>query len=187
MDHYQDIKIVPDPEFPISMLMNSLFSKLHRVLVQLQSHQVGISFPRVRDKQKILGDVLRLHGSVQSLQHLQSQNWLKGMADHLELADIIPVPGSTQHCQVRRVQVKSNVERLRRRYRKRHGITEQEAIAMIPESVEKRVNLPFLQLKSRSTGQSFRLFVEHHPPQKQAEAGRFNTYGLSTTATIPWF
>ncbi|MET0043908.1 MAG: type I-F CRISPR-associated endoribonuclease Cas6/Csy4, partial [Candidatus Thiodiazotropha sp. 6PLUC3] len=30
MDHFQDLQILPDPEFSTPMLMNALFAKLHR-------------------------------------------------------------------------------------------------------------------------------------------------------------
>ena len=33
MDHYLDIRLLPDPEFPAPLLMNALFTKLHRALV----------------------------------------------------------------------------------------------------------------------------------------------------------
>ena len=187
MDHYQDITVVPDPEFPSPMLMNALFAKLHRALVQYGHNKIGVSFPQVETDKPSLGNLLRLHGSPSSLQALQSQIWLRGMRDHTELSGIDPVPAMVQYRRVRRVQVKSNVERIRRRYCKRHGVTEQEAIILIPDSVEKRAKLPYLQLNSQSTGQSFRLFVEHLPTQAHAEAGQFTSYGLSTTATIPWF
>jgi len=188
MDHYLDIKILPDPEFPPAMLVNALFTKLHRVLVQLQSKQIGISFPNVDQSKPFLGNVLRIHGTSSVLQNLLAQHWLKGMNDHLEVKAINAVPVDTPHCRVRRVQIKSNAERLRRRYRKRHeGVTELDALAMIPDTVEKQLSLPYLQLKSDSTGQRFRLFIVHSPPQQQPVAGEFNRYGLSAKATIPWF
>ena len=34
MDHYQDIQLLPDPEFGAPQLMSVLFAKLHRALVQ---------------------------------------------------------------------------------------------------------------------------------------------------------
>lgn len=188
MDHYQDIKILPDSEFPAPMLMNALFTKLHRMLVQLNSNTIGISFPRVDEKLPRLGQILRLHGTGSRLQNLQAQNWLKGMRDHVDVAEITPVPSNAQYCRVRRVQVKSSAERLRRRYIKRHeGVTESDVLGLIPSSVEKRLELPFLQLKSESTGQLFRLFIEHQQPQTQPVAGEFNSYGLSNKATVPWF
>ncbi|WP_152482130.1 type I-F CRISPR-associated endoribonuclease Cas6/Csy4, partial [Dickeya sp. DW 0440] len=36
-------------------------------------------------------------------------------------------------------------------------------------------------------GQPFLLFVEHGPLQDTPVAGVFSSYGLSATATIPWF
>ena len=48
-------------------------------------------------------------------------------------------------------------------------------------------DLPFLQVKSASTGQHFRLFVEHGQLQEQSCSGGFSLYGLSATTTIPWF
>ncbi len=188
MNHYQDIKIQPDPEFLTPMLMNALVAKLHHVLVQLNSNDIGISFPDVDQKKPSLGDVLRLHGAAETLQNLQMQNWLTGMRDHVEGREIELIPPNAQHCLVRRVQVKSSATRLRRRYCKRHAdVTEQEALKLIPDALEKASSLPYLQLKSESTGQHFRLFIEHQPPQSQPIIGEFNCYGLSAKATIPWF
>ncbi len=188
MDYYQDLKILDDPEFPPSMLMNALFAKLHRVLVKLESNKIGVSFPNVVQDKKFLGDVLRLHGTSDTLNKLQEQNWLKGMRDHLEISDSKVIPADAKHCRVRRVQAKSNAERLRRRYLKRHkSVTENDVLAMIPSSMEKRLSYPFIQMNSESTDQRFRLFIEHLPAQQVAVQGEFNSYGLSRNATIPWF
>jgi len=189
MDHYQDIKILADPEFPQSMLMNALFAKLHRALVQIKSNAIGISFPNVKgNTSKNLGDLFRLHGTAESLQNLEAQSWLRGMRDHVDATEVSPIPENVQFCRVKRVQSKSSAERLRRRYLKRHdSVTEKDVVGMIPDSVEKRLELPFLQLKSESTGQHFCLFIEHQAAQPNAVAGEFNSYGLSNKATVPWF
>jgi len=188
MDHYLDIKLLPDPEFPVPMLMNALFTKLHRALVQLDNKHIGVSFPKVDQKKIHMGNVLRLHGSAQHLQQLQEQNWLKGMRDHTEQSEIAPVPDHAEHYRVSRKQVKSNAVRLRRRYLKRHPeVTDKDAEGLIPDTLEKRLDLPYLQLKSNSTGQQFRLFLIHQPAQAQVTEGEFNSYGLSTNATVPWF
>lgn len=188
MDHYQDIKILPDSEFPLPMLMNALFAKLHRTLVQINSNSIGISFPKVVSERPSLGDLFRLHGTQSNLQQLQSQNWLQGMRDHTDVKDIARVPSGTQHCRVRRVQAKSSVERLRRRYCKRHeGVTAADVASLIPNSVEKRLSLPYLQLKSESTGQRFCLFIEHQQVLAQVTMNDFNSYGLSSQSTVPWF
>lgn len=188
MDHYQDVVIRPDPEFSAPLLMNALFAKLHRALVALESTNIGVSFPGFDDAVPSLGGRLRLHGSRAGLDALHGHDWVTGMRDHLEVREIMAIPPKVQYRAVKRIQVKSSAERLRRRYRSRHeGVTERDAFALIPNSVESRVRLPYLQLKSESTGQRFRLFIEHQPVRSAAVLGEFNAYGLSPNATVPWF
>ncbi|WP_303902217.1 type I-F CRISPR-associated endoribonuclease Cas6/Csy4 [Thiohalomonas denitrificans] len=188
MDHYLDFRLLPDPEFPTPLLMNALFSKLHRALVQIDSRSIGISFPELQQDQLFLGPCLRLHGTAADLERVMTENWLTGMRDHLFQSDLAAVPGNAKHRRIRRVQPKSNAERLRRRHAKRHSELSEEEIALkIPDSVEERVKLPFLRLKSQSNGHYFCVFLEHSPPQAQAINGTFNAYGLSSEATIPWF
>ena len=187
MDHYVEFRLLSDPEFQASVLMNVLFAKLHRVLVELDSRELAVSFPRFRKKPPSPGDYLRVHGSAENLERLMATNWLTGMRDHLQVKPIESVPVHTLHRRVRRVQPKSNVERLRRRYMRRHGVTKEEVARRIPDTAEQRVHLPFLQIRSLSTGQHFCLFLEHSTTQEQPISGEFNSYGLSLTATVPWF
>jgi CRISPR-associated endonuclease Csy4 len=70
---------------------------------------------------------------------------------------------------------------------KRKGISVEEARQAIPDSVSKRSDLPFVMMKSGSSGHGFYLFIEHLAPQETSVAGEFSRYGLSTTATVPWF
>lgn len=185
MDHYLEIRLLPDPEFPPNVLMNALFSKLHRALALHGQGSIGVSFP---DAGKTgLGSRLRLHGSAATLHGFMAQDWLPGMRDHSAVGEIVPVPAVSTHRVVRRVQVKSNPERLRRRLIARKGISEDQARAAIPDHAVERLNLPFVVLNSRTTGQQFRLFVDHMPPGGQPVAGTFSAYGLSAIATIPWF
>lgn len=184
--HYLDIHLLPDPEFPAGQLMNALFAKLHRVLVQLGSDSIGVSFPGARSAAG-LGNHLRLHGCQAALNELMALPWLTGMRDHVRIAEPAPVPADAQHCRVRRVQADSNPERLRRRAMKRHGLTEEQARERIPDAAVKWLRLPYLQLRSQSTGQPFRLFIEQGPPGHEPTAGKFNAYGLSQQATVPWF
>ena len=169
MDHYLDIRLLPDPEFPAPILMNALFAKLHRALVAQSTTDIGISFPGATPSH--LGGVMRLHGS----------------AARLDIGAISPVPDAAGHCQVRRVQSKSSAERLRRRYLKRHPeVDEETAAQQIPNEAERRLALPYLRIKSSSSDQQFLLFIQQRPEVHQ-QTGDFNSYGLSSTATIPWF
>jgi len=186
MKHYIDIRICPDPEFNPPLLLNALVSKLHRVLVELKSEDIGISFPGYSISPRTLGEQLRLHSNEQRLSALMESNWLKGMADHVTCSKLLTVPESVHHLVVRRRQFKTNVERLRRRRMKRKGESYGQAVQAIPDTVERKPQLPFLAMNSRSTGELFKLFIEQNEVG-EARNGGFNVYGLSQGATVPWF
>lgn len=186
--HYIDILLRPDPEFSSAQLMNALYAKLHRALAALQATGVGVSFPGHRQTGAVsLGTQLRLHGAAPALEQLQSLAWLAGMRDHVILGSLEAIPPTAQFRTVQRVQAKSNPERLRRRQMKRHGLTAEQALEKIPEASRELLSLPYLDLHSMSTHQRYRLFIRHGNLQDQVAAGRFNTFGLSPTTTIPWF
>ncbi len=212
MDHYLDIQVLPDPEFPPSMLLNALYAKLHRVLVSSGRRDIGVSFPAYRapeivpnakaeDKppKKIngsLGQILRLHSTHQALSDLMAINWLHGMCDHLVLSEIAFIPANATHGIVRRVQAtQSRGERVRQRLLRRvakraayQQITLEQAIAQIPSQLpDKWVDLPFLTLKSQSTGQYFRFFIHQASCVAGEKSGEFNAYALSSKATLPFF
>ncbi|WP_296942120.1 type I-F CRISPR-associated endoribonuclease Cas6/Csy4 [uncultured Massilia sp.] len=187
MDHYVDIDVRPDPEFPSHQLMSALYSKLHRALVALDSTNIGVSFPEAKRQPADLGKRLRLHGELAVLSTLMESSWLTGMRDHVTITAPSRVPETARHCVVRRAQVKSSPERLRRRLMRRHEIDEQEAFARIPDHVARRLALPFVQWRSASTGQSFKLFIDQSGPQLEPVVGVFNTFGLGRGATVPFF
>jgi CRISPR-associated endonuclease Csy4 len=187
MDHYVDIDLRPDPEFPSHQLLAALYAKLHRSLAENHCSAIGVSFPGFDLKAPHLGARLRLHGKLDALSTLLASDWLTGMRDHVTLTLPAPVPTDAQHRRVARVQVKSSPERLRRRLMRRQNLDEQEARQRIPDESARFALLPFIQLRSTSTGQSFRLFIEHGPIEPSAVTGEFNAYGLSQRATVPWF
>lgn len=188
MEHYLDIQLRPDPELTPQHLINGLYARLHRALVLLDKGDIGISFPEHDERKPSLGHRMRLHGPSTSLQALMNTSWLKGAFDYLTVSPIHPAPTNTLHRHVSRVQVKSSPARLRRRAMKRHGLDESAAILRIPDSAAQRTQLPFVVLGSRSTAQaSFPLFIKHGNLLQAPVLGSFNSYGLSSEATIPWF
>lgn len=187
LTHYLDIHLQPDPEFPASQLLAALYAKLHRALVQLHSEDLAVSFPGYADKPLGLGQTLRVLGPAERLRQLMALPWLRGMADHVQVNAPTAVPADAVHRKLSRVQAKSNPERLRRRHMKRHGLTAEQARERIPDSAAVSLNLPFLPVRSASTGQAFLLFLRLEPPHPAPVDGGFNAYGLSPTATTPWF
>lgn len=184
MDHYLNIRVLADPEFSSQALLEALFAKLHRALVATGHGRIGVSFPGAG---KTLGSQIRIHGGAGDLAELQSAGWLKGLRDYCECSDILPVPAAVKYRVVRRVQVKSNAQRLRRRSVSKGWLTEEESLLRIPDNREQHCHLPFLRLKSLSSEQSFLLFIDQGELQQTPVSGTFSAYGLSAIATVPWF
>lgn len=180
MDYFIEIKVLPDPEFKETTLISAVYSKLHRALVALGNGAVGVSFPKAGN---IPGDLIRLHGGLGVLETLMQSNWLKGLRDYTSVSPVHPVPETGKHLLVQRVQPKMTAARLRRAVR-RGSMTEEEANEILTQ--RKNLKQPFFQLQSVSTGQRFPLFIA----QKEvpvANAGDFNSYGLSSVTTVPYF
>lgn len=184
MTHYIEIKLLPDQEFSSGLLMNALFAKFHRALAETGHNQIGISFPRAN---KTLGDTIRLHGSQGELEQLMKIKWMKGLSDYTSASAISAVPNNCRYRTVRRVQAKSSMERMYRRSVKKGWLSPEEAEEKVNAGTEQQLKLPYLQLKSGSTGQSFRLFIQQDKIVGTPTAGNFSSYALSDTATIPWF
>lgn len=187
MDHYIEIRVLPDPEFPANHLMSALFSKLHRALAAVAEGEIGISFPDAVSDRPRLGERLRVHGSAAALDRLMNLDWLKGMRDHVSIQGPATVPETVRFRTVSRVQAHSSPERMRRRLMKRHEIDAEHAKQQIPDSAAEYLNLPYLEIRSQSTGQRFRLFVRQGLIKEASTPGRFSSYGFSDHATVPWF
>lgn len=187
MNYYLDNKFTTCPEMTVNVLINSYFQYLHKALVVNPNLRIGISFPDYNFDSLTLGSRLRLHGLERELQLILDQDWLKKLQDYILISEVRVVPEKHKYCSVRRMQVKSNVDRLRRRLILRHKLTEDEAKARIPDSVEKKIHLPFISMKSLSTGQNFRLFINQTIEDIPIFNCDFNSYGLSKTSMLPFF
>ena len=187
MTHAIDLVVMQDAEFTKSQLLSALYAKLHRALATRGATDVAVSFPEYRRSPPGLGSQLRLIGSELAVNSLASAAWLGGMRSFVQVCPVREVPPSAVHHRLRRVQAKSNPDRLRRRQMLRHGITFEEAVQRVPDACAERLQLPFVQLSSSSTGHPFRLFLELGPALDRPVSGSFNAYGLSSVATIPIF
>ena len=78
---------------------------------------------------------------------------------------------------------KSKLERLKRR----GSITPGEEKTYKAKMFSQGLDNPYLDLESGSTGQKHRRFIHFGPLMDQSVAGKFDSYGLSKVATIPWF
>lgn len=184
MESYQEIRVLPDLEFGAELLMAALFAKLHRALGRYAAGKIGVSFPHYAKRP---GDIIRLHSRAETLAAFGQIPWLKGLQDHIEVSVIRDVPFGVKYRCFSRVQVKSNAQRLRRRSVKKGWLTEEEALERIPDSKSQVTSLPFIHVKSLSSGETFRLFIHMGEESSVPVDGEFGAYGLSSGATVPWF
>ena len=191
MNHYIEIQTQPDAEFPATILMNALFNKLHKALWNLKADDIGVSFP---EYDKTLGKKLRLHGTEHRLSQLNQIDWVGKMKDYCQKSDILPVPTSVKYRTVSRQQDTRSAAKLKRLLKRQESgkrcnrpeLNEENIMDYSAKRLSNTQDKPFLTLRS-SNGQSYRRSLVLGELQDQPVAGTFNQFGLSKTATIPWF
>jgi len=183
MDHYIDIKIKPDAEMRENILINKVYAKLHKALYTMSSNKIGVSFPECK---VVLGRVIRLHGRVEDLSVLQSQNWLGGLVGYCELGEITHVPQSAKHRVISRKQTTMSQAKLNRLI-KRGSIPECEVKAYKAKMFSKGLDNPYVELESGSNGNRHRRYFQFGEVMDIPVDGVFDSFGLSKSATVPWF
>lgn len=183
MNRYLDIQILPDPEFKETVLMNAIYSKLHKALFDLHSTNIGVSFPHYNIT---LGNTLRLHGTDKVLENLQCLNWIASMSGHCKQSGIQPIPADAMFRTVSRKQTTMSTAKLKRLV-ERGSISEEEAKKYRTKMSTKVLENPYVELVSGSNGHKHRRYIELGPLLNSAVEGDFDQFALSKTATIPWF
>lgn len=183
MDSYCDLRIRATPDVSTNFILSRVYSNLHLALVDRGQREIGVSFP---NHEKTLGDVIRLHGKASSLALILEGKELLSFQSYLSVSQIMAIPKNVSHRVVKRVQPKTSAERLRRRSVRKGWLTPEEAQLRIPD-IQTPPKLPFVHLRSHTTGQEFRLFIFHGELQPNEVIGEFTCYGLSCQTTIPWF
>ena len=183
MNHYIDIAINPDAEMRENLLLNKVYSKLHKRLFELQSTDIGISFPHYK---VMLGDLIRIHGLEEKLSKLHAINWLGGLASYCKVSAVQAIPTGVSYRTVSRKQSNMTEAKLRRLI-KRGSITENEIKAYKAKMFQQGLNNPYLEIESTSNGHKHRRYLQFSELLVAPVDGEFDQFGLSKTATIPWF
>lgn len=193
MNYYLDIKIIADEEVPIYFIRNKIYSKLHKALNTLKSKAIGVSFPNFRVK---LGDVIRMHSSKEKLDDLQALDWLGGLSGYCEMSDILPVPKTVEGYRiVSRKQPTMTLKKLEKRvlYQQANGVLKTDGDVKNYERQYKEkmyassLDNPYLELQSNSNLHKHRRFIQLGAISSVSSMGEFDQFGLSKTASIPWF
>ena len=183
MDHFIDIKIKPDAEMRENVLLNKVYSKLHKALFTLKSTEIGISFPRYK---VMLGDVIRIHGAEIKLAELQATDWLGGLVGYCAVSSIQAIPANVVYRNISRKQANMTESKLRRLI-KRGSISLEEIKGYKAKMFQQGIDNPYLELESTSNGQKHRRYISFGEPGDTPCSGEFDSFGLSKTATVPWF
>ena len=183
MESYIDITIKPDAEMRENVLLNKVYTKLHKALVTLNSDCIGVSFPSYQVK---LGRVIRIHSNDAMLRDLLELNWLGGLVGYCDITDIKTVPSECEYRTISRIQSTMSQAKLSRLI-KRGSISEEEVKTYKAKMFTKGLDNPYLELESSSNGHNYRCYLKFGALQAEPKQGNFDTFGLSKTATIPWF
>lgn len=183
MNYYIDIEVLPDLEIGAQHLLNNVFAKCHRVISQHGEGNVGVSFPQYK---KMLGHILRLHGSATDLNRLMALNWLAGLKDYCQCSAVAEVPANARYRTVSRYQRKS-AHNKRKRSIAKGWLTQEQAMEAIPDTQQHNITYPFIALKSLSNHNPMRIYIKLGELQNEPHNGTFGSYGLSSKTTIPWF
>ena len=183
MDNYIDIQIQPDTEMRENVLMNKVYTKLHKALFDLKSTGIGVSFPEYK---VLLGRKIRLHGDSLVLKDLQGLNWLGGLSGYCQISVILTVPENVQFRIVSRKQSTMTNAKLNRLI-KRGTISEENIKAYKAKMFTKGLDNPYLELVSASNDQLHRRYIQFSDMLIKPVEGTFDQFGLSKTTTVPWF
>ena len=146
--------------------------------------KIGVSFPNMN---KTPGGSIRIHGRSSDIQRFSDMEYLAGLRDYINPPKILEVPKGCRHQVIRRIQPKSNPARLYARSVRKGWITLEEAEKKVKEATVRQSRAPFFILTSRSSMHKFKLFLDSGPLLKEPVSGKFSSYGLSSTATVPVF
>jgi CRISPR-associated endonuclease Csy4 len=192
MKCYIDITLLPGPEIPLYFLWEKVYQQLHLALVENQENgkvKVGVAFPKYDGEKRHLGDKLRLLAAdSEILRKLNLETSLARLSDYIHITQIREVPGKIDgHAFFKRIQLKSNNERLIRRRAKRQGISYEQAASHFEGRKENYSSAPFIHIKSHSTGKRYRLIIQREQAEIATSEAGFSTYGLSNRSSVPLF
>ncbi|MFA1562468.1 type I-F CRISPR-associated endoribonuclease Cas6/Csy4 [Aliivibrio fischeri] len=183
MDCYIEIILKPDAEMRENVLLNKVYTKLHKALVTLNSDSIGVSFPQYN---VILGRVIRIHSNSAMLHDLNGVSWLGGLIGYCNVSEITVVPSSCEYRIISRIQSTMSQSKLKRLI-KRGSISEEEEKTYKAKMFSKGLDNPYLELESSSNGYKHRRYLRFSAPQSEPIQGKFDQFGLSKSATVPWF
>ncbi len=196
MKYYLEITITENKTLNLYALWSHLYTQLHLALVEIkdvdEKVRIGFSFPEYRYDADanigFLGAKCRLFAPDEAiLTQLAISKWLDKLSEYVHITAISAVPAIVKGYAVyQKLGLKTNPQRQARRLAKRKNLSFDQALEMYADFEPAKCNFPYVQLKSLSSQQSFRLIIRKRQ-ETGLKSGMFNTYGLSSSITVPEF
>jgi len=183
MNYYIDISIKPDAKMRENLLLNKVYTKLHKRLYDLKTSDVGVSFPDYKIK---LGKIIRIHATNLRLQEIIQDAWLGDLLGYCDVSVIQKIPDQVRYRTISRKQSNMTEAKLRRLI-KRGSILQDEIKGYKAKMFQQGIYNPYLELVSGSNDHKHRRYIQFGELVDQAISGKFDIFGLSKNATIPWF
>ncbi len=196
--HYFELKDIPQEDRTQSQVMGDMMQILHRHLPvynnsKHQDNQIALSFPAYR-RHGTLGGIIRVHGGKKHLFALHDS--LTPLTGYALVGSVLETPVNIKgYATFSRKQYKgaAAARRMKARYtRRKDKAWTSELASAIVKKYSSHDFLPFVEIKSASTGQTMRLYIEKKEVTKKV-CGFFTGYGLSKPtkdtplATVPIF
>lgn len=194
MQYYQEITILPNADLSVYAVWSKVFYQVHLKLAALQNNEargsIGVSFPKYENNlEKVcLGNVLRIFAeNIDELTLLELDNVLRRYKDYVKVKQprMIPQRTVSGYAVYSRYRFESSRSQKARRYAKRHNISYDEAERLFPNNARGK-QPPYIQLKSSTNGNSFRLYITKVLKDEECKNG-FSAYGLDSLSTVPEF
>ena len=187
LTHYFDVTAIPQEELIQPEVMAIIFGALHPLLPQFKG-AIGVGFPHYYLRRAKFGPLLRVFGEQHALENVaralrQTEAGGDGLID--SVTEIPQIVEGYAHFKRVRKKGMSDLRRLKKRMEAR-GEWSEEVGLQIAARYAKPLELPYLVLKSKSTGKKFSLWIERSLANNRGE-GKFDAYGLSSTRAGPIF
>jgi len=206
MNYYLDITLLGNMEANLGFLWQKIFQQVHIALVDNKvgdnESAIALSIPGytiIESKKKDfpLGNTLRLlSDDNDALVKLNIHNWLRRLSDYCHIEPIKNVPVDIkQYARFKRKPIKSIERKAKSRAEHLNKPYAEVLDYLIKEGRSPlKCKLPFINVESQNTkkrveqgvSSQFLLFIECSLFEAPV-SGKFDCYGLSKTATVPWF
>ncbi|WP_151816257.1 type I-F CRISPR-associated endoribonuclease Cas6/Csy4 [Acinetobacter soli] len=197
MLYYLEITLLEQEEVPLHLIWSKVYTQLHLAFVEQKDVEqkiiYGVSFPKYRliqqKKLGYLGDKIRIFAdSVEALEQLNLNHWLERLQDYVHVLSARKVPEDkiNGYATYFKVNPKLTIEQRILHQAERRGISIAEAQKHYTALDLSETFEPYINMKSQTNDMNFRLIIGKKCAD-EANIGKFGSYGLSRTSTVPEF